>query len=53
MKDKELTEKQKYDISSVIVSLGKIAFFDEPGEETKQLIEANIAILEKMMEEDK
>ena len=47
-----MTEKQKYDISSVIVSLGKIEFFDEPGEETKQLIEANIAILEKVMDEE-
>ncbi len=47
-----MTEKQKYDIASIINSLGKIAFFDEPGEETKQLIEANIAILEKMIDEE-
>ncbi len=46
-----MTKKEKYDLSSVINSLGKIAFSNELSAETKQQIEANIAILEKIVED--
>lgn len=47
-----MTEKEKYDMASVINSLGKIAFFDEISEETKAHLERNIAVLEKMAEDE-
>ena len=47
----EIKEAQrKYDLESVIDSLGKLAFFEDLSDEAKLTLERNIVVLEKMRE---
>ncbi len=47
-----MTEKQKYDIASVINSLGALMFFEETTIEVAAQLGRNIVVLEKLMDEE-